>query len=656
MNSLKPRSTGNEHAIPRKGYVLSTAVEELALPIRHTVKALQKRAISKPLREAIGILPQPQSRFYSEREAWHIVAICLTFHKATNSPEKLQPNICLERFFQRTDVNAENIVPDLIDGLSAVVCDAKVNDLLPYIIDAHGPGSRLSVKKSPGTAAARAHKKANGVFYTPADVANYMTTAVLSSPIGREPPTILDPAVGTGVFLRAALGQLSHKYSTLSAYEIASNFLFGSDIDAFALDGAAFVLLNDVLEDLPVGMVPAEAWQRLRSNLVEVDGLSLDRENGSLGRHFPALQDGADIILGNPPYAAIGPRSDMAELTTRLKTLTGRDTANLYPLFVEQIIRLGRTDGSGAMVIPLSLACNTGEQFRACRELIERTPGLWRFAFFDREPHALFGEDVKTRNTIILRNSQPGERHRVMAGPLRRWRGTEREALLSSIDFTDISSIPIQLGIPKIRGAAQAQALSLLEDSTTLGSFILTSGKTELRKLPNAHKTEVLVGPTAYNFLNVARATVLPLSPGEQLSENALHCLTGLDEEVSAAIYAILSSDFSFWWWYVQGDGFHVNLSHLLNLPVGDLDKKRLGALADLGQKLWDEARRTPLKSSNRGRVTFAFPTRAFSPLRQEIDALLRQSLGHSDEFAASLKAFVGTVVDARIFQSHNQK
>jgi hypothetical protein len=54
------------------------------------------------------------------------------------------------------------------------------------------------------------------------------------------------------------------------------------------------------------------------------------------------------------------------------------------------------------MVVPLSLACNESAQYQACRARIASAPGHWRFAFFDREPHALFGEDVKTRNVIVL--------------------------------------------------------------------------------------------------------------------------------------------------------------------------------------------------------------------------------------------------------------
>ena len=40
-------------------------------------------------------------------------------------------------------------------------------ELLPYILDPHGPGSRRSVRRDPRTRTARARKRGRGVFYTP---------------------------------------------------------------------------------------------------------------------------------------------------------------------------------------------------------------------------------------------------------------------------------------------------------------------------------------------------------------------------------------------------------------------------------------------------------------------------------------------------------
>src|SRR5690606_14875326 len=61
--------------------------------------------------------------------------------------------------------------------------------LLPYVLDPHGPGSRLSVRRDPKTRAARLRKRTEGVFYTPADVAEHMAAACLASVDGSERPS-----------------------------------------------------------------------------------------------------------------------------------------------------------------------------------------------------------------------------------------------------------------------------------------------------------------------------------------------------------------------------------------------------------------------------------------------------------------------------------
>ena len=60
-------------------------------------------------------------------------------------------------------------------------------DLLPYVLDPHGPGSRASILKDPKTREARDAKRQKGVFYTPSDVANYMARAVLNDLEETEP-------------------------------------------------------------------------------------------------------------------------------------------------------------------------------------------------------------------------------------------------------------------------------------------------------------------------------------------------------------------------------------------------------------------------------------------------------------------------------------
>jgi hypothetical protein len=166
-------------------------------------------------------------------------------------------------------------------------------------------------------------------------------------------------------------------------------------------------------------------------------------------------------VLGNPPYAGLGPRRDLSSLAARFETLRAAGPgADLHPLFVEQMVRLSAPESSGALVLPLSIAFNTRAQYAALRRLVEQTPGTWRFSFFDREPHALFGEDVKTRNAIVAwsrTNEDAGAR--IMTGPLLKWRGDSRARMFASIGFTEVDQ-PIADVIPKLGGVQQAQALT----------------------------------------------------------------------------------------------------------------------------------------------------------------------------------------------------
>jgi hypothetical protein len=554
------------------------------------------------------------------------------------------------------------------EHLAIVERNEGLGNLLPYVFDIHGPGSRLSVRRDPITRPARVKKKAGGVFYTPADVAEFMTKEAIGDVWGPEPPTFLDPAVGTGVFLRAALARIRTIYPQHNPFHLARTCLFGIDIDSLALDSAAYVLLHDVLPAvIDDGLAPVTAWHLLRRNLVHRDALTVSAggmrpavASVALGEIFPSISDGADIVLGNPPYADIGSRDDAPSLAARFATFAAvpRATADLYPIFLEQMVRLGKAGGRGAMVVPLSLACNSGGQFAAARKFIQSQPGTWSFAFFDREPHALFGEDVKTRNAILFWHDGKSGASSMRTGPLRKWRGETREELFAGIDYTNFDGSIID-GVPKFHGYLQAAAwTSLRDERAILQSFLVNWGRTTLDQLPSRGAFEILVGPTAYNFLNIARATVLPVGPNEQLSANPLHRLVAANAEDAACVYAILSSNFAFWWWHINGDGFHVNFSTIINLPIGSelLQASSHVRLAELGERAWQHARRKPVRSLNRGRISFSFPSNQEQKISKDVDALIVKSLGLPPTFVDELSEFVDTVVNARLFQNGMQK
>ncbi|HZM05723.1 MAG TPA: N-6 DNA methylase [Candidatus Saccharimonadales bacterium] len=428
------------------------------------------------------------------RSAWNLVSIYLTARSGGQ---------CLPRFgIQEAEIwfrggshaTTTSLSAQIPAGrlwqaeqlLNGIQFDSEFRALLPYILEEHGPGSRASVMKNAATASSRAAKRQGGVFYTPADVAEYMVEQAGKLYSGDFlTAKCLDPACGTGVFLLAMLRSASRWHDDADGFtylDYITSCFHGLDVSGHALDAAAFILLQECLSELPARRVsPLAAWKLIRRNLVEADALRVDSKQTStelfenplphLRQLFSNVSNGFGILVGNPPYAAIGERQDFDSLTPRFTSLSaGKVTqrANLYPLFVEMMWRFttpGRN--AAALVTPLSIAYHGGAQYENCRHAMSWTGGHWQFAFFDREPHALFGEEVKTRNAILFRfestaTPRRGEAANIETGPLRKWTSRTRASLFQTINFTEVDSVDITTGIPKLGGFCQAEAFMAL--------------------------------------------------------------------------------------------------------------------------------------------------------------------------------------------------
>lgn len=673
-------------AVPRRGHVLSTVAEYFGNPIREAVAALSTSLARRPQADiARGLRPLQVSnrdiavyRSDPEGTAWLIVSMWIS-SVATKALPTSASLVEAERWFfggdatdSLTALPSGQAIRSAEKSLRAQVDVSAHYELLPYILDPHGPGSRLSVRRDPATQTARSRKRAEGIFYTPADVAEYMAGACLDALSADTPPTVFDPACGTGVFLRAALRNLRRRHPEKDVFSLASECLFGADIDPWPLDATAFVLLADTwTAPARLDMAPVAMWRRLRLNLACIDTLRIDpaedgspvverdqadRGRPSISRLFPALRHGPTVILGNPPYADLGARSDLAELSRTFQTIAVKPQPNaeIYLAFIEQMLRLAELKMcAGALVLPLSIACNVGPQFTAARKLIAETRGLWRFAFFDREPHALFGEDVKTRNAIILWSRASPDASSILAtGPLRKWRGNSRAAMFKGIRFTIVDG-NVRAGIPKIEGECQAVALKVLSARwNRLEQAVRGVGRCALASSPNADDRTVFVGPTAYNFLNVfLRPPRALLHNNPNLSEHPLHAIRCASRQDAFAVFAVLSSHLAYWWWHAHGDGFHVSNRFIAGFPFGveALTGPCGAVLSESGDELWSMIGTSPIISVNRGRSSLAFTPNGHDGMRRRIDQTLANLAGLETAFVDELQKFTARTVSATL-------
>lgn len=667
------------------GQLLAKATLKYGKSVREAVailcRALKRRKFLG-LREVLWPLPDFQRGHGSESThteviAWNIVAMWLIgvatkgLHNRATLREAEEWFHSKESAARLTDILSASELAEVGRALPSGINPETCLNQLPYILDPHGPGSRLSVMRDPDTRAARVQKRAEGVFYTPSDVAEYMVSNCLDSLDIDSCPKIFDPACGTGIFLRVALQELRRRNKEKSAISIAVECLFGTDVAPWPLDATAFVLLADILmNELDEQRNPGQLWRRLRTNLVCTDALLVepgDTSSDSTNRHhndtnrlslatlFPAIQDGPTVMVGNPPYADLGDSPCLGKLVQSFKTLSVKPTptAEICVAFVEQMVRLAnRNQCAGSLVLPLSVACNIGPQFVAVRQLIQSTTGEWRFAFFDREPQGLFGEDVKTRNAIIFwRRDALSENSVLSSGPLRRWRGQNRASMFDRIGFTRISC-DIRGGIPKVEGCSQVSALEALNARwDRLEQAVHSVKRINLSGTTDASDRVLFVGSTAYNYLNVfLRPPQKVFRSEHQLSRSQLYAIQCASSKDALAIFGILTSHLSYWWWLTHGDGFHITRRFLTNFPFGIevLGGQYRDVLAECGAALWSAMNSNPTISLNRGRTSVSYSPIGYADSRRSADRVLLDAAGLDDSFADELQRFSEQTIAAQ--------
>jgi len=586
-----------------------------------------------------------------------------------------------------------SLVKEQVEALSESAPDRALSvAALPYLFEAFETGPVGTQR-----AADQAHrnnreaKRRRGVFYTPRDVADYIAGTAIGEWKGHHPeteePVCFDPACGTGAILQAALRALteySAEQSASRAAKLARTCIFGADLSSHALQSCAFSLTAQaVAYSRESSLVPvADLWSHIRANLRAIDSTTLIRPpKGNTGQHaglrspcqdYELADDVAperrshrervtttswranpdqltiwdtaalnglaaesepalyyDIILGNPPYSTV-------------EIETGRRDSAAFMPFLEMTWRLTTAGGCAGMILPLSITYHSGKRFRSVRSLMELVQGRWKIASFDRTPDSLFGDDVRTRNSVVFLRKFTGrdvESHRVETTGLIRWTSRQRSTLFNEISFASLpSDLQLRSFIPKLGSTFECELYSAVRDrSERLGTACRITSSKVARGLHDG--VSLFVAPTAYNWLSVYCGTQL----SDYSQRSGLTQLAFDDRSDADIAFAILSSRLAYWLWRVEGDGFHVTRSFLARIPMrpDSLDKEAANELRDLGLTLSNEIQSESVVSYNSGTKTVSFSPWACPAIVDEIDSVLTKEFSLPAEAASFFREFL---------------
>jgi methylase of polypeptide subunit release factors len=473
-------------------------------------------------------------------------------------------------------------------------------DILPYAAEVFETSEEIL--RAYG--AARKSKRAAGVFYTPSDVSDYLVDYLVTN-YARDVSdlrevTWLDPACGTGCFLLSVLYRVSQEKNISpgeAALEYAAKSLYGIDVSPIALQSAAYII---VLSSMQFTLREAGSLRRslslLGKNLLVADATQI-RSREELGSLSSSLMSGVDFVISNPPYTrrkTNKPAQQSALFSTEKKE--EKESESLYLHFVKMMPLLSsKKVGGGGMVVPLSIAYNTRQEFNQVRQLMW-SDGEWHLAHYDRTPDSLFGDDVKTRNSIIFFSQERKGDERVYTTELMRWSSRSRASLFNEIHFSSVPKIYQSNIIPKIGDELGQQLLTQIYQKYQVP---LSNSLMRVNSCLGYSEGLLRTANTAYNWLPFELVTKAPSSD----SFMRYRYWAAHTPEDSPLIFSLLQSRVAYWLWRVWGDGFHLTDHFILSLPLStsSLSEGAKCKLKTLGASLWAEMQKNKIISMNAG-------------------------------------------------------
>lgn len=483
-------------------------------------------------------------------------------------------------------------------------------DLLIYAFEVfeYNPKAFLKMPIRRGIHINNEKKKNLGIYYTPADVVKFMVntcTNVINHFPSTHNNTFLDCSCGIGVFLSAIINE--YYYSSACKNEIIlflKHSIWGIDKSNIAVESCQIALILSILKLGEGKENIGEYWSVLRRNIVCGDSIKLKK----VLKDHPFFPQRFTCIIGNPPYVTI------------------RNKSNLFIEFVKNIMNYSEDLSCSGLIVPLSICYSQSASFVELRNSIMSEINItWSFFNFDRSPDSLFGDQIKTRNTILIRKSEKDKGKFYTTG-LQRWTNENRYLLFDRINLIEFKNQKSTV-IPKLNSKIESIVYERLSDK-----------KASLLQdcLSTKNENIVALNGTAYNWL--CAYDHVPPSTDENNNKyipSSMRFYYFLTEEDKYFFISMICNRISYWYWSVIGDGFHLNASFLNEISINKsmFDDIAYKKIITLGKEYCEGLLKYPLKTFNAKKCIVNYDYLKCEDVYSSVEKIIIQQLCLPKEF-----------------------
>jgi adenine-specific DNA-methyltransferase len=226
------------------------------------------------------------------------------------------------------------------------------------------------------------HKKTNGQFFTPFEIAQLMADLIDSK---HEHVKILDPGCGTAILSCSLIESIAKKNNNLKVIELT----------LFEIDEQLFPLIQDVMNFLKAWLKKINisfTYSLKQADFVLSNAKHLDYNHNL----FFAIPETYDIVISNPPYFKL-PIDDKRAIAA--KTIINGHP-NIYSIFMAIAAQLLKEGGQLIFITPRSYA--SGGYFKTFREYFFKRIALEKIHLFVSRKDT-FGKDKVLQETVIIK-------------------------------------------------------------------------------------------------------------------------------------------------------------------------------------------------------------------------------------------------------------
>ena len=301
------------------------------------------------------------------------------------------------------------------------------------------------------------------------------------------------------------------------------------------------------------------------------------------------LNEGFDVVVGNPPY--IQDRNyddfDLKIIRCTKKGSKGKkkkvnqplfynskDCGNTHAYFIERSIKLLKQEGKFGFIVPIALVST--DRMSSIREFIHNNSSEAEYFNFDDRPGKIFSGIEDCRETIIVTQKGTGVSN-VITSKYHRWYSRDRPKLLKTLKTHEWKIPNPKEVIPKIGTEIEEGILEKLRQKSkgkSVQDFLKDSGTTiwyynAPRYWIHAHTEDSLPNVEYYNKCRKDSMTgeKIPYDLKETKISSHYKPLL-LDVEGSFVINGLLNSSLFYWWFVVWSDGRDLLAQHIKTFPI----------------------------------------------------------------------------------------